>query len=159
MGKGKPIFHGWYIVLAGLFCYGLGISPAYYSWGFFAPEVMEELRRADQRKDEFLAMLAHELRNPMAAISMALSMLDQVEGDPVKSRRYRETARRQMGHLVRLVFGIQAALVPDIPLVEGQVDVLLVLSLSADGISGGDAGADGALFFGAVITDDPRGHR
>ena len=43
MGKGKPLFHGWYIVLAGLFCYGLGISPAYYSWGFFAPEVMEEL--------------------------------------------------------------------------------------------------------------------
>jgi hypothetical protein len=43
-----------------------------------------------------------------------------------------------LGHLVRLVFGIQAALVPDIPLVEGQVDVLLVLSLSADGISGGD---------------------
>jgi sugar phosphate permease len=42
MGK-KKIFYGWYIVVAGLFCYGLGISPAYYSWGFFAPEVMEEL--------------------------------------------------------------------------------------------------------------------
>lgn len=39
----KPLFHGWYVVAAALFCYGLGISPAYYSWGFFAPEVMEEL--------------------------------------------------------------------------------------------------------------------
>jgi MFS family permease len=39
----KPLFYGWYVVAAGLFCYGLGISPAYYSWGFFAPEVMEEL--------------------------------------------------------------------------------------------------------------------
>lgn len=39
----KPLFYGWYIAAAGLFCYGLGISPAYYSWGFFAPEVMDEL--------------------------------------------------------------------------------------------------------------------
>ena len=40
----KPFFYGWYVAAAGLFCYGLGISPAYYSWGFFAPEVMEELQ-------------------------------------------------------------------------------------------------------------------
>jgi sugar phosphate permease len=39
----KPLFYGWYVVAAGLVCYGLGISPAYYSWGFFAPEVVEEL--------------------------------------------------------------------------------------------------------------------
>jgi MFS family permease len=39
----KRLFHGWYVVAAGLFCYGLGISPAYYSWGFFAPEIVAEL--------------------------------------------------------------------------------------------------------------------
>lgn len=65
--------------------------------------LIEELKVADLRKDEFLALLAHELRNPMAAISMALSMLERVEGDAVKSAKYRETARRQMGSLVRLV--------------------------------------------------------
>jgi MFS family permease len=39
----RPIFYGWYVVVAALFCYGLGISPAYYSWGFFAPELVDEL--------------------------------------------------------------------------------------------------------------------
>ena len=41
---------------------------------------MEELKRADECKDEFLATLAHELRNPMAAISMALSMIEREAG-------------------------------------------------------------------------------
>ena len=63
----------------------------------------KELKLADQRKDEFLAMLAHELRNPMAAVSMALSMLERAAGDPVATARHRETTRRQMGNLVRLV--------------------------------------------------------
>jgi signal transduction histidine kinase len=63
----------------------------------------EELKLADQRKDEFLAMLSHELRNPMAAIGMSLSMLERTVGDPVATARHRETTRRQMGNLVRLV--------------------------------------------------------
>ncbi len=62
-----------------------------------------ELRQADERKDEFLATLAHELRNPMAAISMALSMLELSGGDPVKSAPHQTTARRQMQSLVRMV--------------------------------------------------------
>ncbi len=62
-----------------------------------------ELRQADQRKDEFLATLAHELRNPMAAISMALSLLESSGGDPNKTARYHATAGRQMQGLVRLV--------------------------------------------------------
>ena len=62
-----------------------------------------ELRPADQRKDEFLATLAHELRNPMAAISMALTLLESSGGDPIKSARYQATARRQMQGLVRMV--------------------------------------------------------
>jgi signal transduction histidine kinase/ActR/RegA family two-component response regulator len=65
--------------------------------------LLADLTRADQRKDEFLAMLAHELRNPMAAISTALSLLDQAGDDTSQSLRYRETARRQMNNLVRLV--------------------------------------------------------
>jgi signal transduction histidine kinase len=65
--------------------------------------LLAELTLADQRKDEFLAMLAHELRNPMAAISTALSLLDQADGDPQRAERYRDTARRQMTNLVRLV--------------------------------------------------------
>jgi CheY-like chemotaxis protein len=65
--------------------------------------LVEELKLADQRKDEFLATLAHELRNPMAAISTALSLLESSGSDTQKAARYRETARRQMSNLVRLV--------------------------------------------------------
>ena len=65
--------------------------------------LLEEVKLGDQRKDEFLAMLAHELRNPLAAISLALSMLERADGDVVKSAKHRETALRQVGRLVRLV--------------------------------------------------------
>ncbi|SEN32915.1 Signal transduction histidine kinase [Stigmatella aurantiaca] len=63
----------------------------------------EELKLADQRKDEFLAMLAHELRNPLAAISLALSMLDRMDGDAAKVAKHRDMAKRQISNLVRLV--------------------------------------------------------
>lgn len=39
----KRIYYGWILVGVGLFCYGFGISPAYYSFGFFGPELREEL--------------------------------------------------------------------------------------------------------------------
>ncbi|WP_437274877.1 ATP-binding protein [Sorangium sp. So ce375] len=65
--------------------------------------LVEALRLADQRKDEFLAMLAHELRNPLAAISLSLTLLGDLAGEAPRSARYREIARRQVGNLVRLV--------------------------------------------------------
>jgi signal transduction histidine kinase/CheY-like chemotaxis protein len=58
---------------------------------------------ARSRRDEFLVLLAHELKSPLAVIGTALSLLDQAGGDAAKSARYCETARRQMGQLVRLV--------------------------------------------------------
>jgi signal transduction histidine kinase len=62
-----------------------------------------ELRLANERKDEFLAMLAHELRNPMAAIGTALALMERADGDPERTAKHRETARRQMKNVVRLV--------------------------------------------------------
>lgn len=64
----------------------------------------DELRTADRRKDEFLAMLAHELRNPLAPIRNSLSVL-RAGGvdDPVVTRRLHEMMERQVNHLVRLV--------------------------------------------------------
>jgi signal transduction histidine kinase/ActR/RegA family two-component response regulator len=65
--------------------------------------VAESLNEADRRKDEFLAMLAHELRNPLAPISNALQVL-RLSGlsDPVASRMC-EVMQRQVDHMVRLV--------------------------------------------------------
>jgi signal transduction histidine kinase/ActR/RegA family two-component response regulator len=63
----------------------------------------EALRMADQRKDEFLATLAHELRNPLAPIRNALEILRLAGDDPVKAAKAREMMQRQVGQLVRLV--------------------------------------------------------
>src|SRR5262249_22727218 len=61
---------------------------------------VEELAEVDRRKDEFLAMLAHELRNPLAPLGTSLELL----GTSVDGReRFLEIAKRQVKHLVRLV--------------------------------------------------------
>jgi signal transduction histidine kinase len=64
---------------------------------------VEELAAADRRKDEFLAMLAHELRNPLAAIANAGQVLDGREGIDPHSRELLAMIGRQSRHLARLV--------------------------------------------------------
>jgi signal transduction histidine kinase len=59
------------------------------------------LREADRRKDEFLAMLAHELRNPLAPIRNAVEILGS--GDAQLRDRARAIVKRQVEHLARLV--------------------------------------------------------
>lgn len=54
-------------------------------------------------KDQFLAMLGHELRNPLAAISGAISLLDMGGTQPEQTSRYRDIIRRQNGHLTHIV--------------------------------------------------------
>ena len=61
------------------------------------------LREADRRKDEFLATLAHELRNPLAPIRNGLQILRLGSCDPVTSAQMQEMLERQVNHLVRLV--------------------------------------------------------
>ena len=60
------------------------------------------LTEADQRKNEFLATLAHELRNPLAPIRFALETL-KGDSPPVTAARARDVIDRQVGQLVRLV--------------------------------------------------------
>ena len=61
-----------------------------------------KLQKADQRKDEFLATLAHELRNPLAPIRFALETL-KGDAPQVTAVRARDVIERQVGQLVRLV--------------------------------------------------------
>jgi PAS domain S-box-containing protein len=62
----------------------------------------EELREADRRKDGFLAMLAHELRNPLAAADSALRVL-ALGGDADRAEWAREATARQVRHLAHMV--------------------------------------------------------
>ena len=66
-------------------------------------EHAELLRDADQRKNEFLAMLAHELRNPLAAMSASLPLIERREPLDEVERRAREVVGRQIVHLGRLI--------------------------------------------------------
>jgi signal transduction histidine kinase/ActR/RegA family two-component response regulator len=65
-------------------------------------DALRRQREADRRKDEFLAMLGHELRNPLAPILTAAKLMEQRDEDP-RTRREREVISRQAKHLMRLV--------------------------------------------------------
>lgn len=65
--------------------------------------LLDGLRESDQRKTEFLATLAHELRNPLAPMSTALTLLMRKPHEPAEARRYYELMGRQIDHMVRLV--------------------------------------------------------
>ncbi len=61
------------------------------------------LQQADRAKDQFLAVLGHELRNPLAALSTALELLDRARSRPELVDSVRPMMRRQLAHLQRLV--------------------------------------------------------
>jgi signal transduction histidine kinase len=65
-------------------------------------KALDALREADRRKDEFLAMLAHELRNPLAPIRNAVEIL-RISPDRSVRERARELIGRQVQHMSRLV--------------------------------------------------------
>ena len=63
----------------------------------------EELAAADMRKDEFLAMLAHELRNPLAPIANALEAIRLARDNAAKTNEALNIARRQIAHMTHLL--------------------------------------------------------
>jgi PAS domain S-box-containing protein len=63
----------------------------------------EALREADRRKDEFLATLCHELRNPLAPLRNALQVLRMTQPDDSGTVSLRKMMERQVNHLIRLV--------------------------------------------------------
>jgi CheY-like chemotaxis protein/two-component sensor histidine kinase len=63
----------------------------------------DTLREADQRKDEFLATLAHELRNPLAPIRNAVQILRTKGGSSEAARKLQDIIERQVGQMARMV--------------------------------------------------------
>ncbi|HET9599659.1 MAG TPA: ATP-binding protein [Anaeromyxobacteraceae bacterium] len=64
---------------------------------------LEALQEAHRKKDEFLGMLSHELRNPLAPIQNSVYILERVDQAGEHARRAREVLRRQVAHLSRIV--------------------------------------------------------
>jgi len=66
-------------------------------------QIEEALRETDRRKDEFLALLSHELRNPLAPIANGLALLKLRGSEDPLTQRTLGVMERQLNHLVRLV--------------------------------------------------------
>lgn len=65
--------------------------------------LVNELKEADRRKDEFLATLAHELRNPLAPVRNAVQVLHLKGSNAPEARWARDVIERQVAHLTRLI--------------------------------------------------------
>ncbi|MDM0116544.1 sensor histidine kinase [Variovorax sp. J22R133] len=63
----------------------------------------ESAQLENRAKDEFMALLGHELRNPLAAIAGAVGLLERFASDPKRSPRYYDIVRRQSRHLGNIV--------------------------------------------------------
>ena len=79
----------------------------------------DDLLQADKRKDEFLAMLAHELRNPLSAITAALPQFESARRDDERFRALSTVVDRQSKHLARLI----ADLLDVSRLTRGRIDL------------------------------------
>lgn len=104
----------------------------------------EALQLQDRRKDEFLAMLAHELRNPLAPIASAAGVLKAVEAGDATLARLRGIIERQVGQLRRLVddlLDVSRVTQGKIRLAPADIDLGEVidraLELSAERVQGG----------------------
>ena len=64
---------------------------------------IQQMREGERRKDEFLATLAHELRDPLAPLSNAVELMKRADGGGEVLQHVRDTMERQLSHLVQLV--------------------------------------------------------
>jgi signal transduction histidine kinase len=87
----------------------LDAAGAIYEWIGAASDITErktaeeKLYNSDRRKDEFLAMLAHELRNPLAPIGAAAQLLQHTRLDEARTRQTSQIIGRQVQHMTELI--------------------------------------------------------
>jgi signal transduction histidine kinase len=96
----------------------------------------QALKKADQRKDEFLATLAHELRNPLAPIRTGLYILSKMPGADEKSKHLHEIMERQMGQMVKLIdelLEVSRISTGKVVLRRERVDMRAVVSMALEG--------------------------
>ncbi len=93
-----------------------------------------ELRAANRRKDDFLAMLAHELRNPLAPISSASDLLRMAGPDPELVRSVSDILNRQVKHMTGLVDDLLDVSRVTRGLISLQLEPLDVNAITADAV-------------------------
>src|SRR5262249_38318718 len=99
-------------------------------------ESEEALRNADKRKDEFLAMLGHELHNPLAPIRGALHIMQKVEPPKFQVKWAREVINRQVTRLAQLVddlLDVSRIVYGKISLRETHLEIKTVINQAVEG--------------------------
>lgn len=104
-----------------------------------AKQAQQALQQVDQRKDEFLAMLAHELRNPMATICSGLQILELTSAGDANSANTIAMMSRQAGQLVQMLddlLDVSRISQGKIVLKKQRVDVGVLLEQAAQSVQG-----------------------
>jgi PAS domain S-box-containing protein len=99
----------------------------------------EDAEAANRAKDEFLAMLGHELRNPLEVIANAVNVLDMIGGKDARAVRTRQVIRRQVRQLARLVddlLDVSRVTTGKIGLERRPVDLAEAVRRCADALAG-----------------------
>jgi PAS domain S-box-containing protein len=89
----------------------------------------ERLQKTIERKNNFIATLAHELRNPLAAISNSLAMLSLTSGQDDDSKYCRATIQRQLDHMQRMVTDLLEVAKADIGKIKLELRNLVINDL------------------------------
>ncbi len=95
----------------------------------------QELRESDRHKDEFIAVLAHELRNPLVPIRNGIELLKNARARPALIDSVRPMMERQIGHMVRLIddlLDVARISAGKIELKRGRVDVTTVITSAVE---------------------------
>ena len=111
-------------------------------------DLAERLADANRRKTEFLAVLAHELRNPLAPLRNCLQILSLHQADPAVAERARSMMERQLSHLVLLVddlLDVARITQGKLHLKRQQVDLSMVLREAVEASRVGGHGASHVL--------------
>jgi signal transduction histidine kinase/DNA-binding response OmpR family regulator len=102
---------------------------------FELERVADDLAAANRRKNEFIATLAHELRNPLAPLRSGLPLLRLGGDDPALRERVLGTMERQLGHMVELVddlLDVGRITHGQISLKRADVDLAQIVAAAAD---------------------------
>jgi PAS domain S-box-containing protein len=115
----------------------------------------QQLRETDRRKDEFIAVLAHELRNPLVPIRTGVELLKHAREQPATIDTIRPMMERQIGHMVRLIDDLLDVSRITSGKIELQPRAVTLASIVSSAIEANRAAISGAELELAVNLSDP----